>query len=572
MRLVSFTVVKYRSITKAHKISVRRQTVLVGPNNEGKSNLLRALVIAMRVLTRSRGVSTGPQTRSLVRLSASSLFDWERDYPLHLQGTQPQGKSEISLEFELTAEEIQEFRREIRSELNGTLPLRISLPREGPASIVVVKRGPGGRTLTSKSRIIAEFVSKRVDFEHIPAVRTALSAQEIVSEMLARALQSLDSDSEYVNALEAIASIQQPILDRLSTSIRDTLVQFLPDVRDVKVQIPAEDRYRALRRICQIIVDDGSPTLLELKGDGVQSLAALAIMRHASETGSLGRHLVIAIEEPESHLHPGAIHELRSVLHSLTEHHQIVLTTHNPLFVDRGRLRSNIVVQDKRAHPAHSIDELRQTLGVRAADNLRHAELVLVVEGSDDRTAINALFRQFSRICGDALSSGLIAIETLDGGSNLAYKVGLLRGALCLVHCLLDNDSAGRDAFDRARREGLISDGEASWVICDGMAETEIEDLYDPSLYATMLQNVYRVSIQAPEFSSSQKWSVRMARVFQRQTRRWDDRVEQDVKRQIAELVANSPGTALLPAKRYCFEGLVATIEQRVAELPTASR
>ncbi|MBK8686880.1 MAG: AAA family ATPase [Betaproteobacteria bacterium] len=44
MELVSFSVSNYRSITSAYKLPIRSPTVLIGPNNEGKSNILRALV------------------------------------------------------------------------------------------------------------------------------------------------------------------------------------------------------------------------------------------------------------------------------------------------------------------------------------------------------------------------------------------------------------------------------------------------------------------------------------------------------------------------------------------------
>lgn len=87
---------------------------------------------------------------------------------------------------------------------------------------------------------------------------------------------------------------------------------------------------------------------MERKGDGVQSLAALALMRHASESNSTGKQLIIAIEEPESHLHPAAIHELRSVINDLSDMHQLVLTTHNPSFVDRGAINNNILVMGKK--------------------------------------------------------------------------------------------------------------------------------------------------------------------------------------------------------------------------------
>ncbi|HYD82192.1 MAG TPA: AAA family ATPase [Paucimonas sp.] len=55
MRLVSFSVTNFRSITDAHKIPISDSTVLIGRNNEGKSNLLRALSIAMKALTAHAG-------------------------------------------------------------------------------------------------------------------------------------------------------------------------------------------------------------------------------------------------------------------------------------------------------------------------------------------------------------------------------------------------------------------------------------------------------------------------------------------------------------------------------------
>ena len=50
MKLASFSVTNYRSITTAHKIRTNNMTVLVGKNNEGKSNILRALTLAMNVM------------------------------------------------------------------------------------------------------------------------------------------------------------------------------------------------------------------------------------------------------------------------------------------------------------------------------------------------------------------------------------------------------------------------------------------------------------------------------------------------------------------------------------------
>lgn len=358
------------------------------------------------------------------------------------------------------------------------------------------------------------------------------------------------------------------MLKQLSARIKDTLVKFLPRIRDVQVQIPTEKRYRALRRTSEVLIDDGMPTLLQHKGDGVQSLAALALMRHASERLASGKNLVVAIEEPESHLHPSAMHELRRVLNDLSHTHQLVLTTHNPLFVDRTQLKNNIVVLNKKARPAKSIDELRELLGVRASDNLRHADLILVVEGEDDRIALKAFLAHVSPTCAHAMSSHSMAIETLSGGSNLAYKVGLLKDALCSVHCLLDNDRAGRDAFEKARKDGLVTDLEVNWAMLPNMSDTEIEDLYRTELYSNMLAHKFGVVVNAA-FSRApkKKWSERMRLAFQRQGKQWDDRVEAAVKQSIAELVAADPASAIDPGRAGPLQALAASLERRISEI-----
>ena len=50
MQLVNFSVTNYRSITTAHKASISNTTILIGRNNEGKSNLLKALDVGMTAL------------------------------------------------------------------------------------------------------------------------------------------------------------------------------------------------------------------------------------------------------------------------------------------------------------------------------------------------------------------------------------------------------------------------------------------------------------------------------------------------------------------------------------------
>jgi putative ATP-dependent endonuclease of the OLD family len=570
MELVSFSVSNYRSITSAYKLPIRRPTVLIGPNNEGKSNILRALVASLQFLATLGGVRLrNDRITSVMR--SREIFDWARDFPVSLQSKSPEGETVFELEFRLSGPEVDEFRADVRSSLNGTLPIQLRFG-VNESKLIVLKQGKGGTALTSKAQVIARFVARHIHIAYIPAVRTATAATQIVNDLVDRELSLIETQPEYKAALKALADLQGPVLAQIAASIKTTLREFLPNVRDVAVGISEDARYRALRRSCEIVIDDGTATALDKKGDGVQSLAALSLMKHASHSGSSSRQLVLAIEEPESHLHPRAIHQLREVLDDLSSQHQVILTTHCPLFVDRTNLKSNILVNNKRASPAKNIGELRDTLGVRASDNLRNAEIALVVEGEEDRKALVALLPVNSKRIGTALQTGFMVIDTLGGGTNLSYKLSQLRETLCTCHSFLDHDRAGLTAYGKAESEGLALPADVTHVICPGLDEAEFEDMLDEPLYAEFIKNKYGASLASPKFKGKKKWSDRLKAAFEHQGKIWSPKVEGQIKADVADLVAANPSKSLNAHKRGAFDGLVVALEAKLDRLELGKR
>ena len=125
---------------------------------------------------------------------------------------------------------------------------------------------------------------------------------------------------------------------------------------------------------------------------------------------------------------------------------------------------------------------------------MRHAELVLVVEGEEDKTALRGLLLEYSPRLADAINAGRLAFETLGGGQNLAYVIGLLRDALlCSFHCFLDDDECGRTSYEKAKTEGLMDVADANFASVAGMKDAEIEDLYDLPFYRDLIWNQYFV-------------------------------------------------------------------------------
>ena len=220
------------------------------------------------------------------------------------------------------------------------------------------------------------------------------------------------------------------------------------------------------------------------------------------------------------------------------------------------------------------VEELTAKLGMSATINwhARAYSLVLLVEGEDDRCALRALLSNRSDSLRASLSEGTLAIDTLGGGSNLAYKISAMRNATCSCHAFLDDDRAGREAFDKARRHGLISDAEVNFCIRDGLNETELEDLYDTALYEDLLVNKYRISIKSPKFKGENKWSDRIKACFQHCGKRWDDRLKAEVKYFIADAVAASPSKAICPHHAGTLDALVGVLEDRITSKEKAQQ
>ncbi len=250
------------------------------------------------------------------------------------------------------------------------------------------------------------------------------------------------------------ARCAQPILDSLANKIKEPLSEFLPNITEVQIEIPENERRVALRREFTVVINDGTPTNIEFKGDGVKSLAALALLKDRYLTNGAS---IIAIEEPESHLHPAAIHQLNEIIASLSDANQVIITTHNPLFVDRHNLSSNIIIDNGKAVSAKNIKSIRELLGIKDSDNLTNANYALVVEGETDARALRSLLPTLSEQIKKFLKNHMLVIEPVGGAGNLSYKLSLMNNALCIYHVLLDNDFAGREAFDKASHDGLFS-------------------------------------------------------------------------------------------------------------------
>jgi putative ATP-dependent endonuclease of the OLD family len=565
MKLVSVTIKNFRSITSAYKIPLSDFSVLVGPNNQGKSNVLAAIVLALGLL--EGGIYSYKRQRLSYRYSDSlEAYSWPRDYPIGLQISQPKGKSEVTLEFRMSPIESAAFKKRTKVNLSTDLKLKLHFG-EDDARVELLLQGKAKKSLTDEStRAIARFVADKVFLQYIPAVRPAELAEEVINRILSTRLSALELNEEYKLHITAIEKLQQPILDDLSRELKITVQSFIPDISGIYLKTSGAVA-RAISRSAQITVDDGANTSLRMKGDGIKSLVAISLMKHASQSALGGKSLILAIEEPESHLHPNAVHRLREVLQEVSKESQVILTTHAVPLVDRERPTGNIIVKDGYAASATSLADVRDALGVHQSDNLSSARLVLVVEGYEDEQLLRAWLPSLCTEIGAAIVAGELAFDPMGGASNLEYKVRLHKANICAVHALLDHDEAGRNAIAKATASGILSVAEYQLTLLPGYQNTELEDCIKPEVYLSQLSAKLGITITENDVSKNEKkyvWSERIKIIVGANAKMWSKALEAEIKKIVATCAVEAGISSLEVKKKQPIEALAEALKARI--------
>ena len=535
MKIKSFSVSNYRSITRAHKIEMHDLTILVGKNNEGKSNIIKALSVSIKILNSYAMFSKRHHITSsiLSRYLDDYGYKWVRDFPVESQQKEKGKKStKFELEFELSEEERKKFNKEVGTRLTtSNFDVTIEIGDNDRAVIKVIKKGSS--KIKDQSLKVCEFIAENLVFNYIPAVRTETQAVRLIEDAISSELRMVEDNEEYKKAIATISKLQKEPLDRIASKVKKTLSDFIPSIEDVKIEIEENVRRYSLRRDVGVFINDGVMTNIEYKGDGIKSLATLAML---TDRYNVEQSSIIAIDEPEAHLHPGSIRQLNTVLQGLVDNNQVIISTHNPLFINKSDISSNVIVSSGKATPAKNIKEIRDTLGVELSDNLISCNFIVFVEGLSDKKVIESL------LCCDtdikrAIDNSLLSVESLRGVNNLSSKLYDSHNTMFDYYVFLDGDNAGRSAYEEAESKNLINLSQISFTSRVGKRESELEDLIKPEVYLGKLNNECSINITEDNLNSMKKWSDQIEQLFIEKGKPWNNKIEGEIKEIVADEV-----------------------------------
>lgn len=566
MKIKSFSVKNFRSITSTNELPLYDYSILLGPNNEGKSNILKAFVMAQNIIStqysieeiieqlqhyKSNGIHIGMgRYRRRKFMEEDELnYSWTRDFPISLQKKKENKSTEFTTVYELTRSEKNSLKKIIRKTLSGDLKFMITIglssvfmtisdtdfPKKKIASNGKISRLTNYKMQQFMNKKIQLFMNKKIQVQYISAIRTPDQTVSIVENMIASQLSDPKYNKKYQDVLEKLEKIHKPILEELSQKLTNSVSTFLPQVKNIKID--SKKRFqRLIRESAEVYINDGTNTPLDQKGDGIKSLIVISIIQHITNQSAQKKNIVLVIEEPESHLHPDAIHKVNDVLEEISRKNQVIISTHSALLVNRSDVSRNILVDKSQATESKSISQIRKILGVEMADNLHSANLVILVEGEDDKKILKQSLIEMSDSINKAITNGVVTFDTLGGGSNLSHKISLWKSFLCDVYAFLDNDTAGINSFDDAEDKGLITSKYVSFAIIQSQKESEIEDLIDPEIYNQDIFDQFGVDLKKslPFKNKKQKWSVRVKNSFKASSKPWNKKIESKVKNQVS--------------------------------------
>ena len=129
----------------------------------------------------------------------------------------------------------------------------------------------------------------------------------------------------------------------------------------LELQIPPPE-LKAILNAAQIFVDDGSKDLIDHKGDGIKRSLTFALLQtyvhHLSgrqvnpeADAPAPQPLIFLFEEPELYLHPRSQKVLFNTLGKIADEHQVIVTTHSPLFFAPGVTAAFVRVAKKATLP-----------------------------------------------------------------------------------------------------------------------------------------------------------------------------------------------------------------------------
>lgn len=389
MKIKRIVIKNFRSIQEPLTIDSREMPIaLVGPNNSGKSNVLRAI----RLFFEAR--------------YAPEEYDAERDLPKNQKGS----KTSIQITFSrgLSDRDENDLYRDAENEIwelyqqlrnlfeappkdDGTISITVVFNPSSPLYQVFpnTKKPEEASIKTKISRLQADLIDRILGSFSCYYIPSDYRTDEIYGNVFVAAVR------------ERVAEVLKESLKEINDELKDITAQITSTLTEIGLSgyglvmdVPSEDLSFVINDLPAKISDEHGVTGLEDKGLGIQSAVLLSSFPWiAQRSQNSGVKALWLIEEPESFLHPELLVNIERLLRKTAQNSEVFFSTHSlgmlPVsaksIVGLRRNSEGSTAAETFTTYAKAGEIIRNNLGVEIGSFFGMSDLNILVEGKTDR-------------------------------------------------------------------------------------------------------------------------------------------------------------------------------------------
>jgi putative ATP-dependent endonuclease of OLD family len=514
---------------------------LVGPNNCGKSNVLRAISLAM-----------DPQAAYVPDSDRSGLRPYSNPI-ITLTFARDVSRSEDDVVFDAVAAYTDLVRPDptARAAQPQQVTLEVSFvadddgARRNERLVVGAGRPPADSDAEDRQRDAIAALRRAVRFV---LISTGESIESVLEGNFREILHSVVRDrlSDEFDAAERsrtqyVDGLQGSLLAPLRTQLSDDVRGLFPDIEALALSPSVSSIEETLSQV-GVSLDDLVSTPLARKGTGVRGGLLVAMLSYLALNAT--RSMVFAVEEPEAFLHPAAQEGLRDHLERVAAVPGVTLlvSTHSPFIMSRtnegrifalakdadGRTRVADTAAGTSDHAPYIGDLVRQesfdALLAASAAVPSGTKAVVLLEGEGDVFCL----RKTADVLGRAdLLDGLHLIPA-GGTTRLVVQAVVLRAALEIpLVIVVDNDDDGRRARKTLTDGYLKFQGNSILTYAQAFPKSwrefpvEAEDVFAPELIASFVDHHGTSVVSKMARRPDDAWHYDLDQAAKEQLRTW---------------------------------------------------
>lgn len=428
MKILTIEIENYRSILKSEKIYIKDFLLLVGPNNSGKSTILKSLDLFFNDLD----------------------FNPINDYPSEKTGKRGyKASTKFRVTFlrepgEKLGHKLSPYfvKKKILDKQEDVITIELEYPRDyknlESRKIKINSKYRGITKKGNKYYQIFESIKERISYNYIPALRVVDSND---NKFISKLFEYIFDNSNiykknHKNYLSSISNQLSSVKKFLKKNIDG-----FPDIKEINFDF-AKIKFNNLCLDVNTSVTTKNKIILEQEGTGLQSALVISIIKYIllMQSSKKKSRMILGFEEPEIFLHPSAQRALINTIKDSKS--QSLISTHSPVILDelspreftnilRCRSKEKKFIQITSNADIKLLTELYENSDITGGEFF-FSNRAILVEGTTDRAILKKQLRKRSYFSD--------AIIQVGGNTGFGKPIKLIKQFDIPIALVIDGD------------------------------------------------------------------------------------------------------------------------------------